>query len=87
MQLTRSLALFSKAINQEFYLYGYQQKFISRRLRKMIAGTELHRAWLAGNMGVFIENDPQTLTEVRCGVLQRAWYTNRKLDKTVSEGR
>lgn len=36
-----------------FYLYGYQGKALSRLLRKLIAGSEVHRAWLLGYLGFF----------------------------------
>ncbi|GGB09138.1 hypothetical protein GCM10011491_41370 [Brucella endophytica] len=40
-------------IYMRFYLYGYQGKALSRLLRKLIAGSEVHRAWLLGYLGFF----------------------------------
>lgn len=51
------------------YFVGYQQLFLSRRLRRIIATNELHRAWLSGNQANIGETD---------GVLYRQWFTNRK---------
>ena len=58
----------SKRILLWAYLEGYQQHLWPRWLRRLIVGTELHRAWLSGHMGVF---------EPDGGVCSREWYTRR----------
>ena len=35
------------------YLAGYAGRHIPRSIRRLIAGTEFHRAWLLGSMGFF----------------------------------
>lgn len=35
------------------YLAGHAQQALPRRLRKAIAGSQLHRAWLVGFLGFF----------------------------------
>lgn len=40
----------------EIYLMGYEGVCPPRWVRRLIAGSELHRAWLAGYMGVFYED-------------------------------
>ena len=35
------------------YLAGHAGQIMPRRLRKAIAGSELHRAWLVGFLGFF----------------------------------
>ena len=42
-------------ILQNFYLQGYQGIIWPRWLRRCIAGTEIHRAWLLGHLGFFSE--------------------------------
>jgi len=37
------------------YLLGYRQKVMPRFLRKLVAGSEIHRAWLCGYNGCFDE--------------------------------
>lgn len=58
-----------KAICERAYFIGYEQLFLPRSLRRLIAKSELHRAWLAGNQGNIGVTD---------GVLYRKWFTNRK---------
>ena len=36
------------------YLLGYDQWIAPRWLRRLFASTEIHRAWLSGNLGVYI---------------------------------
>lgn len=60
-----------KKLLQRVYLLGYQQWIVPRILRRILCGSGIHRAWLAGNLGVFFE-DGQLY-----GVCDRAWYTNR----------
>lgn len=38
------------------YLYGYDGNPMPRFLRKLIAGSEIHRAWLVGYKGFFEED-------------------------------
>ncbi|WP_140849212.1 hypothetical protein [Paracoccus sp. FO-3] len=35
------------------YLSGYSGRAMPRQVRRLIAGTEFHRAWLLGSMGFF----------------------------------
>ena len=35
------------------YLTGYSGRIMPRQVRRMIGGSELHRAWLLGHMGIF----------------------------------
>jgi len=46
-------------IYHRIYLAGYSGWHMPRRMRRMIARTEFHRAWFAGFTGHFIENDIQ----------------------------
>lgn len=64
-----------KFMCERAYFVGYEQLFLSRRVRRAIARTELHRAWLAGNSGCIGEEE---------GVLYRQWKTNRKKHTTAS---
>jgi hypothetical protein len=50
-------------------MIGYAQLIPPRTFRKIIAKSELHRGWLAGNQGNIGEPE---------GVLYRRWHTNRK---------
>lgn len=45
-----------RSIYHRVYLTGYSGAVMPRRLRRLIAGSELHRAWLIGYMGFFREN-------------------------------
>jgi hypothetical protein len=60
---------FYKLICERAYFIGYEQLFLPRRVRRVIAKSEIHRAWLAGNQGNIGELE---------GVLYREWFTNRK---------
>ncbi|ATG38002.1 MAG: hypothetical protein HEP70_19955 [Rhodobiaceae bacterium] len=42
-----------EAIYFRAYLSGYSGRVLPRRVRRLIAGSELHRAWLLGYMGFF----------------------------------
>lgn len=53
------------------YIFGYQGWIPSRFVRKLLARSKVHRAWLAGNLGSFIEDG------TKIGVCDRKWYTNR----------
>lgn len=56
----------------KMYLCGYGGKLLPRWIRKLIAKTKLHRAWLAGFMGIFSENG------VKHGCLERVGFFYRK---------
>ena len=45
-----------KAIYFRAYLSGHSGRLLPRQVRRLIAGTELHRAWLLGYL-VFFEQD------------------------------
>lgn len=51
------------------FITGYKQLIPGRSFRRLIAKSQIHRAWLAGNIGAIGEED---------GVLYRCWFTNRK---------
>lgn len=38
------------------YFKGYSGYFYPQLIRKLFAKTELHRAWIAGRYGIYIEN-------------------------------
>lgn len=64
------------SLNQRFYLAGYSGLLLPRAMRRILARTNLHRAWLAGDMGVFKEERPEGM--VACGVCDREWIQFRK---------
>lgn len=64
--------LASGSIGFRFYILGYKGVCLPRRLRKLIARTSWHRAWLSGHMGIFIEDGRQT------SVCDREWLQYRK---------
>lgn len=37
------------------FAHGYSHKDFPRGLRRIFAGTEFHRAWLSGRLGVFTD--------------------------------
>lgn len=47
--------MMSNAVLHRIYLYGYQRGDLPRWMRRIIARTELHRAWLSGYHGRFEE--------------------------------
>lgn len=55
------------------YLEGYAGRLPPRWIRRVLARTALHRAWLLGYMAVTIESGRNT------SVLGRDWYRYRKL--------
>lgn len=59
------------AIAHRFYLFGYRAKVLPRFLRRLIARSDFHRAWLAGHMGVFEQHG------ARCGVSDREVFQYR----------
>jgi|GEM_PF-7063268 len=60
------------SVEFRFYLLGYSGRCISRQLRRVLAGTNLHRAWLSGHMGLY-EQDGR-----KHGVCHREGYQFRK---------
>lgn len=56
-------------LSQRFYFAGYSQLQLPRSLRRVFAQTAIHRAWLAGHMGVFQEEQDGCVTQ--CGVSTR----------------
>lgn len=44
------------AILHRAYLYGYSRNVLPAWFRRIVARSELHRAWLSGFNGCFIEN-------------------------------
>ncbi len=43
--------------HQFVYLAGYGQWLMPKTVRRVIAGSQLHRAWLLGLLGFFREDD------------------------------
>lgn len=64
------------SLNLRFYLAGYSGLLLPRAMRRLLARTNLHRAWLAGDVGVFKEERPEGM--VACGVCDREWIQFRK---------
>jgi hypothetical protein len=60
------------SLSMRFYLAGYQGLVLSRPVRRLLAKTTLHRAWLQGHMGSFVENGRKT------SVCDYAWTRVRK---------
>ncbi|HBN8007327.1 TPA: hypothetical protein L3645_006148 [Pseudomonas aeruginosa] len=54
------------------YVQGYSGKVFPRAVRKVCAKSTLHRAWLAGHMGIFEQAD------MRFGVTSRSNFRYRK---------
>lgn len=51
------------------YLAGYAGQVMPRWLRKLLAGSEIHRAWLMGFTGCFEENGVRYGPSTRAGQL------------------
>ena len=64
---------FVTRILHRVYLFGYVGSVVPRACRRIVAGSELHRAWLSGLMGIFYDH-----TGRRCGVLDRQDFRARK---------
>lgn len=64
------------SLNLRFYLAGYSGLLLPRAMRRLLARTNLHRAWLSGDMGVFTEERAEGM--VACGVCDREWTQYRK---------
>lgn len=63
----------SGSMEMRLYLVGYKGVCPSRRLRSLMAGSDWHRAWLTGHMGLYDDEDGRTY-----GVCDREWYRPRK---------
>lgn len=59
-----------------FYLTGYSNLMMPRAMRRILARSQLHHAWLAGHMGVFKEGEGEDV--VACGVCTRDSMRYRK---------
>jgi len=55
------------------YLAGYKGWLAPRALRRLFAKNAIHRYWLAGYMGSFVEGG------VKIGVCDRDWYHFRNM--------
>lgn len=56
-----------------FYLLGYKGVMLPRGVRRLIARSQCHRSWLAGDMDLHWDENNQLL-----GVCDRNWYSWRK---------
>ncbi|TKA94202.1 hypothetical protein FAZ78_23635 [Cereibacter changlensis] len=45
-----------RQVYMRFYAAGYSRRVMPRRLRRLLARTGLHRAWLSGYLGCFWED-------------------------------
>ena len=70
-RLAERLAAMGRTFYLNVYLVGYGGTCPPRWLRRRLACTELHRAWLAGFMGIYTDSRPR-------GVCDRATYRYRK---------
>lgn len=70
-RIAERLAAIGRTIYLNVYLAGYGGTCPPRWLRRRFARTELHRAWLAGFMGIYTDSQPR-------GVCDRATYHYRK---------
>lgn len=75
MNENSKLSITKNTIYHLAFIVGYSQRIPSRSFRRLLAGTKIHRAWLAGNQGCIGEPE---------GVLYRLWHTNRKHHKSAS---
>lgn len=64
--------LTSGSLVSRMYFLGYAGLSLSRGIRRLIAGSTLHRAWMNGHMGLFEEAGRPH------GVCDREWYSYRK---------
>lgn len=55
------------ALLHRFYLYGYRGRVLPRLARRLLAGSALHRGWLAGHFGIYVEDGKQ------CGIIDNVW--------------
>ena len=63
-------------LHMRFYLAGYSGLLLPRAMRRLLARTTIHRAWLSGYMGVFQEESPEGM--VGRGVCDRPTMHYRK---------
>ncbi|WGK63489.1 hypothetical protein QAO71_17110 (plasmid) [Halopseudomonas sp. SMJS2] len=56
------------SVEQRFYVLGYDGILPASALRRIIAGTKAHRAWISGVMGVYKDEHGQ-----HYGVCDREW--------------
>lgn len=63
---------FRSSLVIRFYLIGYKSTIPPRILRKLIARSDLHRAWISGWNGNFTEGDKAM------GVVDRQWFRCKK---------
>lgn len=59
-----------------FFLAGYAGLLLPRAIRRLIARTNMHRAWLSGDMGVY--NEYHNDEKIFSGVCDREWFQYRK---------
>lgn len=64
------------------YLQGYQGRLFPRWIRRVFAGTEIHRAWLSGFLGLFREGESDRLSSV----CDRATYHYRDRNAETRRG-
>ena len=64
--------LLLRPIYHRLYVYGFYGGVPMRLARRLVAGSEFHRAWLAGHMGIYEQDG------VRCGVADRSYHQYRK---------
>lgn len=69
--LAQRLAAVMPSLYLSAYLAGYRGTCPPRWVRRRLARTELHRAWLAGFMGIYTDSRPR-------GVCDRATFRFRK---------
>lgn len=64
------------SMHTRFYLLGYSGYLLPRSLRRLLARTKVHRAWLAGDMGIFPPD--RRGGEGATGVCDRTTFIPRK---------
>lgn len=70
--------LHAGTVEGRLYFVGYKGLCLSRRLRRLLAGSAWHRAWLAGYMGMY-EEDGKPF-----GVCDRQWHQYRSRNVPTS---
>lgn len=61
-----------KPMKHKIYIFGYKGWLPQKWLRRLFAKSDIHRAWLTGYMGFFVESGKH------CGVTDRTFYQYRK---------
>ena len=64
-------------VYHQIYLAGYEGHCPARWLRRLVAGTEMHRAWLSGYMGIYTDSR-------RRGVCDREGFRYRSSPRRVA---